>query len=61
MDKLQMAHDFSLEVLHRTMEIIELLIPVAGLFTIIALGITTAIVLLCKAIACIIDLINKRR
>ena len=61
MDKLQMAHDFSMEVFLKVGETLKLLIPVAGLFTIIALGITTAIVLLCKAIACIIDLINKRR
>ena len=61
MDKLQMAHDFSLELLHRLIEAIELLIPIAGLFTIIALGITTAIVLLATAIERIIDLINKRR
>lgn len=61
MNKLQVAHDFSMEVLHRFKETIELLIPIAFLFTILALGITIAIVLLCQAIACIIDLINKRR
>ena len=61
MDKLQMAHDFSLEVLHRFIETLELLFPIPCLFTILALGITIAIVLICNAIACIINLINKRR
>ena len=61
MDKLQMAHDFSMEVLHRLIETLELLIPIACLFAIIALGIMAAIVLLARAIECIIDLINKRR
>ena len=61
MDKLQMAHDFSMEVLHRVIETIELLIPIACLITILALGITIAIILLCSAIARIIDLINRRR
>ena len=61
MDKLQMAHDFSLEVLHKFIETIALLMPIAYLLAILTLGITTAIVLLASAIERIIDLINRRR
>ena len=61
MDKLQMAHDFSMEVLLKIQEAAELLMPIVGLISIIILCIILTIVNTIFVVKCIIDLINKRR
>lgn len=61
MDKLQMAHDFSMEVFLKVRETLELLIPTAGLAIIIIIG----IIIICSRIGSIIkkslELRDRRR
>ena len=61
MDKLQMAHDFSMEVLLKIQEAAGLLMPIVGLISIMILCIILTIVITIFVVECIIDLINKRR
>ena len=60
MDKLQMAHDFSMEVILKIQETLELLMPIAGLATIIIIGIIE-IIIICTLIASIIKNCLERR
>lgn len=60
MDKLQMAHDFSMEVILKIQETLELLTPIAGLASIIIIGIIE-IVIICIVIASFIKDCLERR
>ena len=57
MDKLQMAHDFSMEVFRKVQETLELLIPTAGLAIIIIIG----ILIICSGIGSIIKNVLELR
>lgn len=61
MDKLQMAHDFSMEVFRKVGETLELLMPTASLAIIIIIG----ILIICSGIGSIIkyslELRDRRR
>lgn len=61
MDKLQMAHDFSMEVLLKIGEALELLMPIVGLISIIILCIVMTVLILILVIESIINARNKRK
>ena len=61
MDKLQIAHDFSLEVLLKIREASELLMPIVGLISIIILCIVMTALILILVIESIINARNKRK
>ena len=61
MDKLQMAHDFSMEVLLKIQEAAELLMPIVGLISIIILCIVMTVLILILLIESIINARNKRK
>jgi hypothetical protein len=60
MDKLQMAHDFSMEVLLKIQEASELLMPIVGLISIIILCIILTIVITIFVVESIQKARNKR-
>ena len=60
MDKLQMAHDFSMEVLHKIQEASELLMPIVGLISIIILCIILTIVITIFVVESIQEARNRR-
>lgn len=61
MDKLQMAHDFSMEVLLKIGEASELLMPIVGLISIIILCIIMTVLILILVIESIINARYKRK
>ena len=61
MDKLQMAHDFSMEVLLKIQEAAELLMPIVGLISIIILCIVMTVLILILVIESIINARDKRK
>ena len=61
MDKLQMAHDFSMEVLLKIQEASELLMPIVGLISIIILCIVMTGPILILVIESIINARDKRK
>ena len=60
MDKLQMAHDFSMEVFLNIQEALELLMPIVGLISIIILCIILTIVITIFVVESIQKARNKR-